>query len=151
MPENRDRGEACASSPLTPPGVPARHRAVPINKRFAKQDRRLRGSPLARPGGCADSTTLSARRRLFGRCPRCLCWRTPSSGFPRGWLPPPPSPLALAPRRASLLPPTILTPPPARQLRLRPRCPDRGQPPPCPPSRVGVARVGGCLSDAPCR
>jgi hypothetical protein len=40
---NRDRGEACASSPLTPPGVPARHRAIPSGKRFAKQDRRLRG------------------------------------------------------------------------------------------------------------
>ena len=31
-----------------------------------------------------------------------------------------PSPLALAPRRVSLLPPTTLAPPPARQLRLRP-------------------------------
>ena len=32
---HRDRGEARASSPLTPPGVPARHRAVPLDKHFA--------------------------------------------------------------------------------------------------------------------
>jgi hypothetical protein len=89
-------------------------------------------SPLARPGGCADSATLSARRRSFGRCPRCLCWRTPSPGLPRGWPPRPPSPLTLAPRRVSLPPPTTLAPPPARQFRLRPRCPYRGQPPPLP-------------------
>src|ERR1017187_7737395 len=108
-------------------------------------------SPLARPDGCADSATLSARRRSFGRCPRCLCWRAPSPGLPRGWPPRPPSPLTLAPRRVSLLPPTTLAPPPDRQFRLRPRCPYRGKPPPCPPSRVGVARVGGCLSGAPCR
>ena len=85
---NRDRGEGCASSPLTPPGVPARHRAVPINKHFAQRDRPrfkariLSSAEVTCPATCPTASPTASLPQPWSACPRPSQPKLSCSGSP---------------------------------------------------------------------